>query len=47
LSDLIVYEPETGEGKLGEFRNVREVDGQKIKNSEKTHGKTFRPTCQR
>jgi hypothetical protein len=41
LSDLIIYEPETGEGKLGEFRNVREVDGKKIKNSEKRTVKVF------
>jgi hypothetical protein len=41
LSDLIIYEPETGEGKLGEFRNVREVDGEKIKNSEKRTVKVF------
>ena len=41
LSDLIVYEPENGEGKLGEFRNVREVDGEKIKNSEKRTVKVF------
>ncbi len=41
LSDLIVYEPETGEGRLGEFRNVREVDGRKIKNSEKRTVKIF------
>lgn len=41
LSDLIVYEPETGEGKLGEFRNVREVDGKKIKNSDKRTIKLF------
>lgn len=41
LSDLIVYEPETGEGRLGEFRNVREVDGKKIKNSEKRTVKLF------
>jgi hypothetical protein len=41
LSDLIVYEPETGEGKLGEFRNVREVDGRIIKNSEKRTVKVF------
>lgn len=30
LSDLIVHEPETGEGRVGEFRNIREVDGKKI-----------------
>src|SRR5688500_18540922 len=41
LSDLIVYEPETGEDKLGEFRNIREVDGKKIKNSEKRTVKIF------
>jgi hypothetical protein len=41
LSDLIVYEPEMGEGKLGEFRNVREVDGRKIKNSDKRTVKVF------
>ena len=41
LSDLIIYEPATGEGKLGEFRNVREVDGKKIKNSEKRTVKIF------
>ncbi|HEX8288494.1 MAG TPA: hypothetical protein VF556_10880 [Pyrinomonadaceae bacterium] len=41
LSDLIVYEPEAGGGKLGEFRNVREVDGEKIKNSEKRTVKIF------
>ena len=41
LSDLIVYEPETGEGRLGEFRNVREVDDKKIKNSEKRTVKLF------
>ena len=40
-SDLIIYEAETGEGKLGEFRNVREVDGEKIKNSEKRTVKIF------
>ena len=41
LSDLIIYEPETGEGRLGEFRNVREVDAKKIKNSEKRTVKIF------
>jgi hypothetical protein len=41
LSDLIIYEPETGEDKLGEFRNVREVEGKKIKNSEKRTVKLF------
>jgi hypothetical protein len=41
LSDLIVYEPETGGGKLGEFRNVREADGEKIKESEKRTVKLF------
>jgi hypothetical protein len=41
LSDLIVYEPETGGGKLSEFRNVREVDGKKIENSEKRTVKVF------
>jgi hypothetical protein len=41
LSDLIIYEPENNQGKLGEFRNVREVDGEKIKNSEKRTVKVF------
>ncbi|HLM61491.1 MAG TPA: hypothetical protein VK308_11865, partial [Pyrinomonadaceae bacterium] len=41
LSDLIVYEPENNKGNLGEFRNVREVDGKKIKNSEKRTVKIF------
>jgi hypothetical protein len=41
LSDLIVYEPANGEDKLGEYRNVREVDGRKIKNSEKRTVKIF------
>ena len=41
VSDLIVYEPETGEGKLGEFRNVREVGGRIIKESEKRTVKIF------
>ncbi len=41
LSDLIIYEPANNEGRLGEFRNVREVDGKKIKNSEKRTVKLF------
>jgi len=41
LSDLIIYEPENSKGNLGEFRNVREVDGEKIKNSEKRTVKIF------
>jgi hypothetical protein len=41
LSDLIVYEPEKNKGGLGEYRNVREVDGRKIKESEKRTIKLF------
>jgi hypothetical protein len=41
LSDLIIYEPEAGEGRLGEYRNIREVDDKKIKNSEKRTVKIF------
>jgi hypothetical protein len=41
LSDLIIYEPENNAGRLGEFRNVREVDGEKIKDSDKRTVKIF------
>lgn len=41
LSDLIIYEPENNKGNLGEFRNVREVDGEKIKDSDKRAVKIF------
>jgi hypothetical protein len=41
FSDLIIYEPENTKGSLGEFRNVREVDGEKIKNSEKRTERIF------
>ena len=30
LSDLIIYESETDKSNLGEFRNIREVDGKVI-----------------
>lgn len=41
LSDLIIYEPENNQGNLGEFRNVRAVNGKKIKNSDKRAVKIF------
>lgn len=41
LSDLIIYESETNKGSLGEFRNVREVDGKKIKDGDKCAVKVF------
>jgi hypothetical protein len=41
LSDLIIYEPENNKGNLGEFRNVREVDNKKIKDSDKRTVKIF------
>ncbi len=41
LSDLIIYEPENNKGNLGEFRNIREVDGKKIKDGEGRTIKVF------
>ena len=41
LSDLIIYEPENSKGNLGEFRNVREINGKKIENSDKRTVKLF------
>lgn len=41
LSDLIIYESATNNGNLGEFRNVREVDGKKIKDGDKRTIKVF------
>ena len=41
LSDLIIYESETNKNNLGEFRNVREVNGKIIKNSNKRTVKLF------
>lgn len=41
LSDLIIYEPENNKGNFGEFRNVREIDGKKIKDSDKRTVKIF------
>lgn len=41
LSDLIIFEPEDKKGNIGEFRNVREVDGKKIKDNDKRTVKVF------
>lgn len=41
LSDLIIYESETDKSNLGEFRNIREVDGKVIKDSNKRTTKLF------
>lgn len=41
LSDLIIYAPENNQGNFGEFRNIREVNGEKIKDSDKRTIKIF------
>jgi hypothetical protein len=41
ISDLIIYEPENNKDNFGEFRNIREVDGQKIKDSDKRTVRLF------
>jgi len=41
LSDLIIYEAENDKGNLAEYRNVREVNGKKIKDSEIRTVKVF------
>ncbi len=41
LSDLIIYEPENNKGNIGEFHNVRSVDGKKVKDSDKRALKVF------
>ncbi len=41
LSDLIVYEPENNKGSIGEFHNVRSVDGKKVSDSDKRALKVF------
>ncbi len=41
LSDLVIYESETKPGNLGEFRNIREVDGKQIKDGDRRTVKLF------
>lgn len=42
LSDLIIYESETQKDTLGEYRNIREVNGEKIKDGEKRTVRIFK-----
>ena len=41
LSDLIIYEPENNKGNIGEFHNVRSVDGKKVNDGDKRALKVF------